>query len=132
VPPDKTGFFFQLARGIAADLVAKPIDADELNRALTPLKQQIIRQSSGNMFWMKLVEGGSYDPARIAAVKTLAPDIGRVTPAELQGLAAKYLRPDRDWSLMVVPEKPAPVGAAPMAPPSAPATVPLPSTATRR
>lgn len=105
VPPDRTGFFFELARGIAADLAAKPIDDDELARALTPLKQQIIRSSSGNMFWMRLVEGGSYDPARIAAVDTLAADIGRTTPAELQALAAKYLRPDKDWTMVVVPEK---------------------------
>jgi zinc protease len=103
VPPDKTGFFFQLARGIAADLVAKPIEADELNRALTPIKQQLIRQSSGNMFWMRLVEGGAYDPLRVAAVDTLARDIALTSPAELQALAQKYLRPDRDWSMVVVP-----------------------------
>lgn len=103
VPPDKTDFFFQLARGIAADLVAKPVDADELTRALTPIKQQLIRQSSGNMFWMRLVEGGSYDPARIAAVNTLARDIASTSPMEIQALAQKYLRPDRDWTMMVMP-----------------------------
>jgi zinc protease len=103
VPPDKTDFFFQLARGIAADLVAKPIDADELNRALTPIKQLLIRQSSGNMFWMRLVEGGAYDPARIAAVDTLARDVALTSPAELQALAQKYLRPDKDWTMVVVP-----------------------------
>lgn len=110
VPPDKTGFFFQLARGIAADLVAKPVDADELNRALTPIKQQLIRQSSGNMFWMRLVEGGSYDPLRVAAVGTLARDIATTSPAEVQALAAKYLRPDKDWTMMVVPEAGGPAG----------------------
>lgn len=103
VPPDKTGFFFQLARGIAADLVAKPVDADELNRALTPIKQQLIRQSSGNMFWMRLVEGGSYDPLRIAAVDTLARDVALTSPAEVQALAAKYLQPSKDWTMVVVP-----------------------------
>jgi zinc protease len=105
VPPEKTAFFFELARSIAADLVAKPLEADELDRALSPLKQQIIRSSSGNMFWMRLVEGGSYDPAILAGVETLAADYGRVTPAELQALAGKYLRPDKDWTMVVVPEK---------------------------
>jgi zinc protease len=105
LPPDKTGFFFKLAREIAADLVAKPIDADELNRALTPLKQQIIRASTGNPFWMKLVEGGSYDAARIASVDTLAPDIVLTTPAEIQALAVKYLRPEKDWTMVVLPAK---------------------------
>ena len=105
VSPDKTGVFFDLARGIAADLAAKPIDDDELARALQPIKQQILRSSSGNMFWMRLVEGGSFDPARIASVDTLPADIARTTPAELQALAAKYLRPEKDWTMVVVPEK---------------------------
>ncbi|TGX54932.1 insulinase family protein [Sphingomonas gei] len=103
VPPDKTEFFFKLARGIASDLIAKPVDADELNRALTPIKQMLIRQSSGNMFWMRLVEGGAYDPARVSSVATLARDVATTSPVELQGLAQKYLRPDRDWSMVVVP-----------------------------
>lgn len=103
VPPDKTDFFFQLARGIAADLVAKPVDADELTRALTPIKQQLIRQSSGNMFWMRLVEGGAYDPLRVSAVDTLARDVALTSPAEVQALAAKYLQPAKDWSMVVMP-----------------------------
>jgi zinc protease len=105
LPPDKTDFFFQLARGIAADLATKPIDADELNRALTPLKQQLLRMSSGNMFWMNLVEGGTQDPARIAGMRSLANDYAATTPEELQALAAKYLRPEKDWTMVVVPEK---------------------------
>lgn len=105
IPPDKTDFFFKLARSIAADLVAKPVDEDELNRALNPLKQLLIRQASGNMFWMRLVDGGTTDPARIAAVESIARDIGQTSPAEIQALAAKYLRPERDWSLIIVPQK---------------------------
>ena len=104
VPPDKTDFFFKLARGIAADLAAKPVDADELDRSLTPLKQLLIRQSSGNMFWLRLVEGGTTDPRRIEAVSTLAQDIALTTPAEIQALAAKYLVPAKDWTMVVVPE----------------------------
>ncbi|MES2443287.1 MAG: insulinase family protein [Pseudomonadota bacterium] len=105
LPPDKTDFFFQLTRSIAADLVATPISTDELARALNPLRQTIIRRSSGNMFWMQLVDGGAFDPARIKAVDTLAQDLTYTTPAELQALAAKYLVPTKDWSMVVVPEK---------------------------
>jgi zinc protease len=56
------------------------------------------------MFWMRLVEGGSYDPARIAAVDTLARDYRATSPDRDPGACAKYLRPDKDWSMMVVPE----------------------------
>ncbi len=112
VPPDKTGFFFELARGIAADLVAKPIDTDELRRAVLPAAQLMVRLSTGNMFWLQQTEGGTRDPRRLAAVDTIADDIARITPADIQALAAKYLRPDKDWTLIVVPDKPA-VTAAP-------------------
>lgn len=108
LPPDKTGFFFQLTREIAADLVANPISFDEMRRALVPLTQLIIRRSSGNMFWMLLVEGGSGDPMRIDAIRTLAPDYAKTTPFELQELARKYLTPDRDWTMVVLPEAKAP------------------------
>lgn len=105
LPPDKTDFFFQLAREIAADLAANPITQDELDRALNPLKSLIMRRSSGNMFWMQLMEGGANDPLRIASVEALGRDIAYTTPAQLQALAAKYLVPARDWTMVVLPEK---------------------------
>lgn len=105
LPPDKTGFFFELTRSIAADLVAKPVSQDELSRAIEPTKQTLIRRSSGNMFWMQVVEGGAYDPARIAAVDSIGRDLILTTPAEIQALATKYLVPAKDWSMVVVPEK---------------------------
>ena len=105
LPPDKTDFFFDLARGIAADLVANPVSRDELDRALNPLKSLMMRRSSGNMFWMQLMEGGAYDPVRITAVDSLARDFSYATPSEIQALAVKYLVPAKDWSMVVVPEK---------------------------
>jgi zinc protease len=116
VPPDKTGFFFELARGIAADLVAKPVDGDELRRAVLPTAQLVVRLSTGNMFWLEQTEGGSLDPRRMAAVERIADDLTRIGPADVQALAVKYLQPDRDWTMVVLPEK--------MPPPSPPAAAP--------
>src|SRR3546814_19082019 len=39
VPPEKTAFFFDLARKVPADLAATPISADELQRTVGPLAQ---------------------------------------------------------------------------------------------
>jgi len=105
LPPDKTGFFFELTRSIAADLVANPVTQDELDRALNPLKSLMMRRSSGNMFWMQLMEGGGADPVRISAVGSLARDFSYATPGEIQALAVKYLVPAKDWTMVVVPEK---------------------------
>jgi zinc protease len=115
LPPDKTALFFEMTRAIAADLVAHPISADELNRSMEPIRQSLIRQSSGNMFWMRLVEGGTQDPARIAGVAGIGHDLIYTTPEELQALAAKYLVPSKDWTMVVVPEAAKPkVAAAPV------------------
>jgi len=103
VPPDKTDFFFGLTREIAADLAAHPIDADELRRTLAPMTQLLVRRSTGNMFWMQLAAGGTRDPARLAAIDTVVSDVATTTPAEVQALAAKYLRSDKDWAMVVLP-----------------------------
>lgn len=113
LPPDKTDLFLKVAREIAADLIAKPIELDELRRALVPTAQMISRRSSGNPFWMQQTEGGTTDPRRLAAVNTLGIDYGRTGPEELQALAIKYLARDKDWSMVVLPE--AKVAAAPVA-----------------
>ena len=104
VAPDKVDLFFRLAREIAADLAAKPIDADEFNRTMLPYTQAIIRASSGNQFWLRELGGAAYDPRRIAATEQLGETIRGITPAALQATAAKYLRPERDWTLKVVPK----------------------------
>ncbi|HEY0621997.1 M16 family metallopeptidase [Sphingomonas sp.] len=108
IPPDRTELFFRVSREIAADLIAKPIDVDELRRALVPTAQMVMRRSTGNPFWMQQTEGGTADPKRIAAIGSIARDYGATTPQEIQALAAKYLAPQKDWSLVVLPEtKPA-------------------------
>ena len=65
--------------------------------------QYILRASTGNQFWLQQLGGATYDPRRIDATKRIAEDLVATTPAELQAIAAKYLRPDRDWTMAVVP-----------------------------
>lgn len=104
IPPDRTELFFRVAKEIAADLIAKPVETDELRRALVPTAQMVVRRSSGNPFWMQQTEGGTFDPKRFAAINSIARDYGATTPQEIQMLAAKYLAPQKDWSMVVLPE----------------------------
>ncbi len=104
VAPENIPLFFKLAREIAAELVSKPIDDDELKRTIGPMQQSIMRQSTGNQFWMNQLDGATYDPARIEALKHLYSDISQMTAADLRETAARYLRPDRDWTLQVIPK----------------------------
>ncbi|MDB5695813.1 MAG: peptidase [Sphingomonas bacterium] len=107
VTPDKTAYFFQLAREIAADLVATPLSGDELGRIMRPMGQYIVRASSGNQFWLQQMGGAAFDPKRVEATRNLATDFVSITPQQLQAVATKYLRPEKDWTLEVVPRKPA-------------------------
>lgn len=105
VPPDKVDFFFKLSREIAADLATKPVEPDELKRTLLPMIEYIQRISTGNTFWLGQLSGAAYDPRRVAMLDALAKDLTSITPQTLQQVAAKYLRPDTDWTLEVVPAK---------------------------
>ncbi|WP_454279340.1 M16 family metallopeptidase [Sphingomonas sp. Marseille-Q8236] len=103
VAPDKVDFFLTTARAIAADLAAHPVGADELQRIKRPMAQRLARMASGNQFWMQRLAGAAYDPQRVEATQRLAQDFVSIGPADIQAVAAKYLRPDTDWTLKVVP-----------------------------
>ncbi|HEX8388674.1 MAG TPA: insulinase family protein [Sphingomonas sp.] len=104
VTPDRVPLFHRMAREIAADLVANPVPKDELDRILRPMAQFILRASSGNQFWLQQLGGAAFDPRRVEATKRIAEDYVRVTPEQLRDTAAKYLRPERDWTMAVVPK----------------------------
>jgi zinc protease len=103
--PDSIDTFFRIARAVAADLATKPVTADELARAVTPMRELIARASSGNSFWMSQLSGSSADPRKLLALQTLPSDFARITPAELQATAKRWLVPDKSFSLVVVPEQ---------------------------
>lgn len=103
VQPAAVPSFFTTAREIAADLIARPPTADELERVTEPLRQQITRAATGSAFFMYQLEGATADPVRIASVRTLLGDYTQTTPERMQALAARYLAPDKGWRLAVVP-----------------------------
>lgn len=103
VPPDRTELFFRLSREIAADLVRNPVSDDELQRVKEPMQQFVLRAATGNTFWIQLLGGATYDPRRVASARAILSDYQGITAAELQAVAAKYLRPDKDWTMEVLP-----------------------------
>ena len=105
VAPANVPLFFSLARKIAADLAKTPVTADELERVKGPLQQSYARAATSSLFWLREMSGGTYDERRIDAVRRLGRDFGEVTPQVLQATAAKYLVPEKDWTLAVLPRK---------------------------
>lgn len=104
VAPENVPLFFRLSREIAAELVSTPVDADELRRTVAPMGQYILRVATGNAYWLMQTAGGSYDQRRLDSARNVISDFARITPAQLQALAAKYLKPERDWTLAVLPD----------------------------
>lgn len=110
--PETIDRFFALSKELAVDLAKTPVGDDELARAIGPMREQIARASSGNSFWMGQLSGATEDPRLIAALQSLQPDLARITPADLQAVAAKYLVPGKAFSMVVVPgAKPQPAAA---------------------
>jgi zinc protease len=105
VKPGGVDRFFSLSKSIAADLASKPVSADEMARSVGPLVELIRRASSGNTFYLQRLVGATRDPRRIAALKSLISDYQRITPADLQASAKKWLVPEKSFSLVVLPEK---------------------------
>ena len=104
VQPKDVERFYAFAAEVAADLKTNPVSADELQRAVEPLKQYVDRVMTGNQFWMNQLEGATYTPQRFSALSRLYSDYAGMTPARVQELARKYFRDDKAWKLLIEPE----------------------------
>jgi zinc protease len=103
--PDAVPAFFTTAQEIAADLVAKPVTADELERVVEPMRQRVTRASTSAAFFMYQLEGATADPSRVAGIRSILQDYTVTTPAEMQALASRYLEPGKSWRLAVLPQQ---------------------------
>lgn len=97
--------FFAAANQIARDLVAAPPSADEIARVTEPMKQWITRLSTGNGFYLDQLQGGALEPRKFPDLRSILSDSSNTTPAAMQALAARYLRPDVTWQMEILPEK---------------------------
>ena len=104
VRPDRVKYFYDVVKETAADLAATAVTQDELQRAVAPMQQLLMRAGTGNAFWMNQMEGATHDPRYVQAMQTMARDMLSVTPGDIQKLAAKYLVPAKSWSAVVLPD----------------------------
>ncbi len=103
VRPQDSYVMAQAARDIAAELAAEPVTNDELQRAVGPVTEQIVRASSGNVFWMLETEGATRDPRHFAALQSYLVDLRSVTVADIQSMARIYLAPGRAIPVLILP-----------------------------
>lgn len=103
IEPELLPTFFDMAQEIARDLATTGPTADELERAVEPSRQFLLRAQTGHTFWLNQLQGAGFDPNRIAYLPTIYSDYDQATVEEMQELAKRYLaRPG--WRLQIVPE----------------------------
>ena len=112
-PLDKLADVRAVFRQIAAELAAKPVDADELERALRPLLLNFDRERAGNEYWLGALEGLSSDPRVEKMIASRSDAYRAITAADLQSAAREYLKDERALRVEVlakpkiaVPDKP--------------------------
>ncbi|HTU09459.1 MAG TPA: insulinase family protein [Allosphingosinicella sp.] len=103
--PEALAGFLRDAQGIAADLAARPIEADELQRALRPRLESLNRQRNGNAWWLGALARIQIVPAVAGSIESVVADYSAITPAELQAAARRFLGADRAWKLVVAPRE---------------------------
>jgi zinc protease len=108
IPPALVPEFFATVDKIANDLATTGPTPDELTRATEPLRQLLLRVATGHTFWLNRLEGATTDPNKVRLLPSIVNDYTVSTPAEMQALAAKYLRADKAFRVEVLPEKSAP------------------------
>ena len=112
--PDAVPGAAALIRQTAADIAAKGITQDELDRALKPILNSVTEWRRNNKYWLGTVLGASQEyPVRIDWTRTMVTDLKSITVEDVNKLAAQYLTQDRAIELRILPQ------AAPKAPPAA-------------
>lgn len=88
----------------AADLAAKGLSDDELDRARRPLLTTLREARRTNAYWLRSVLGASQEqPQRLDWARSFLADHEAVTRDELNALAREYLDPARALSILIVP-----------------------------
>jgi zinc protease len=102
IPPEKIDGFFADVSRIVADLAAKGPTADELERARAPKISSLDRAQKTNAYWIATLGAAAADPRRLDLIRTSIPGYQKLTAADVQAAAQRWLRESTAWRLRVV------------------------------
>ena len=90
-PPSNFDAFRDLLASQLADLAAKPVSADELERARKPLVENSTKERESNAWWISSLAAANHEPLTRTWMLEEVAALGRVTAADVQAFAAKFL-----------------------------------------
>ena len=103
--PEALAGFLRDAQSIVADLRDRPVDQDELQRALRPRIEGLQRNMNGNAWWLANLADIQDDPRVATSLASLIADYRSITPADLQRAARQYLRDGAAYRIVIVPRE---------------------------
>jgi len=112
IPPALVDGFYRDVTKIAADLRGQPPTQDEMDRAKKPRLERLTKARETNDYWLDELSGSQSDPRKLAAIRSLLGGYERVTAADVQASANRYLAEDKSWKLVVRPGDGKPMQAA--------------------
>lgn len=102
VEPGRADEVFAAVDMIAKQLRDAPIDADLLDRARKPVLERIVKNRRENGYWLGLAGRAQSEADRLDRTRNIEARYKAVTPADLQAMARKYLRDDRELKIRIV------------------------------
>ena len=103
-PPDKLQHFFTDAALIATKIATEGVTDDEIQRAKRPRIEALQKAKETNGYWLGTLGGGQTDVRKLDAIRQVITGIEKVTAADIKQVAEMYIRADKAWKIMAVPE----------------------------
>jgi zinc protease len=88
-----------------ARLTTQPVDGDTLLRARQPLLEAYDNALKTNAGWLNLADDAQREPDQIGRFTRAKAMLQALTPADLQAIAAKYLKPGERLEIDVLPKE---------------------------
>jgi zinc protease len=104
VPATKLADFYAAAKKVAADLAAKELSPEEFERARGPLVSDTEHAAQNNTYWLHALAGIEVEPRALELVRARVSGLKAVTAADVQKVAQTFLKDDRTFRLIVVPD----------------------------
>jgi zinc protease len=104
VPKERIADFYAAVDRVIAALKTQEVTASELERARSVLLHDIEQAHENNAYWVERLDGVQIDPRRLDLIRSALPDMKNVTAAEVLKDAQTYLKDEKAWKLLIVPQ----------------------------
>ena len=104
IPASRIAGFYAAVDKTVADLKAKEVSAEELERARGPLVHGLEQAQHNNDYWVSGLADTQIDSRRLDLIRSNLGDLKKVTAADVQREIQTYLQNDKAWKFLVVPQ----------------------------